>query len=162
MKILLAIDDSKFSEAATQALIAHRRLQNLEVRVFHALEEPTVVVGAEMAECVSSWESMEEAKALVAKIADALRSAGANVTTAVEQGDPSSAIIDNAEEWGADLIVLGSHGRKGLERFLLGSVSESVLRHAQCSVEIVRLSPELSTLKAVDGYSARCGGGQRL
>ena len=142
MKIILAIDDSKFSEAAAQALIAHHRLQDLEVRVFHAAEPPTLLVGPEMAEYVPPGESVEEAKALVAKTADALRSAGVRVTTAVEQGDAKSTIIDNAEAWGADLIVLGSHGRKGLQRFLDGSVSEWILRHTHCSVEIVRLPPK--------------------
>jgi nucleotide-binding universal stress UspA family protein len=47
-------------------------------------------------------------------------------------------IIDHAAEWHADLIVAGSHGWEGLNRFLLGSVSESVVRHAPCSVEVVR------------------------
>ena len=64
------------------------------------------------------------------------------MTTAVEWGDPKSKIINAAEAWGADLIVLGSHGRKGLQRFLLGSVSETDMRHAHCSVEIVRLPPK--------------------
>jgi nucleotide-binding universal stress UspA family protein len=48
-------------------------------------------------------------------------------------------IVDRAAEWHADLIVLGSHGRHGLDRFLIGSVSEYVARHAPCSVEIVRM-----------------------
>jgi nucleotide-binding universal stress UspA family protein len=47
-------------------------------------------------------------------------------------------IIDAAEAWKAELIVIGSHGRKGLQRFLLGSVAESIARHAACSVEIIR------------------------
>jgi len=71
-----------------------------------------------------------------------LRSAGINVSTAIAQGNPKSIILDEAKVWGADLIVLGSHGRKGLERFLVGSVSDAVLRHAHCSVEIVRLPPK--------------------
>ena len=61
------------------------------------------------------------------------------MTTAVEWGDPKSKIIDAAEQWHADLIVLGSHGRTGLERFLMGSVSDAVARHAPCSVEVVRI-----------------------
>jgi nucleotide-binding universal stress UspA family protein len=142
MKILLAIDDSKFSEAAAQAVIAHHKLQGLELRVLHAAEPPTLFEAPEMAEYIPPRESAEEANALVAKAAGALRSAGVNVTTAVVQGDPKSVIIDDAKAWGADLIVLGSRGRKGLERFLLGSVSETVLRHAHCSVEIVRLPPK--------------------
>lgn len=48
-------------------------------------------------------------------------------------------ILDCATEWRADLIVVGSHGRKGVTRFVLGSVSEAVARHAHCSVEIARL-----------------------
>jgi nucleotide-binding universal stress UspA family protein len=142
MKILLAIDDSKYSEAAVQALIARHKLQSLEVRVLHAAEPPTLLTAPEMAEYIPPRESAEEAKALVAKTAGALRSAGVNVTTAIVQGDPKSVLLDDAKTWGADLIVLGSHGRKGLERFLVGSVSEAVLRHAHCSVEIVRLPPK--------------------
>jgi nucleotide-binding universal stress UspA family protein len=47
-------------------------------------------------------------------------------------------ILDEAESWGADLIVVGSHGYRAWERFLLGSVSQSVVSHAKCSVEVVR------------------------
>ena len=57
------------------------------------------------------------------------------VSAVVEEGDPKTRIIDHAAHWQADVIVLGSHGRKGLDRFLLGSVSEAVARHAPCSVE---------------------------
>lgn len=142
MKILLAIDDSKFSEAAVQAVIARHKLQGLEVRVLHAAEPPTLFSAPEMAEYIPPKESAEEAKALVAKAAGVLRSAGVNVATAVVQGDPKSVVLDDAKAWGADLIVLGSHGRKGLEQFLVGSVSAAVLRHAHCSVEIVRLPPK--------------------
>jgi nucleotide-binding universal stress UspA family protein len=89
------------------------------------------------------WEAeTKRAEALVTKVADELRSKGLKVTTVVEQGDPKSMIIDAAAKWRADLIVIGSHGRKGLEHFLLGSVSEAVARHAGCSVEIVRIAPK--------------------
>jgi len=60
------------------------------------------------------------------------------VYTDVEEGDPQAAIINYAARWHADLIVMGSHGKKGLDKALIGSVSETVLRHAHCSVEIVR------------------------
>jgi nucleotide-binding universal stress UspA family protein len=142
MKILLAIDDSKFSEAAVHAVIARHKVQGLEVRVLHAAEPPTLFTAPEMAEYIPPEETAEEAKALVAKAAAELRSAGINVTTAIVRGDPKPIILDDAKTWGADLIVLGSHGRKGLERFLVGSVSGAVLHHAHCSVEIVRLSPK--------------------
>ena len=55
---------------------------------------------------------------------------------------PKEIILDEASSWAADLIVLGSHGHRGIDRFLLGSVSEEVAMHAKCSVESVRqLSP---------------------
>jgi nucleotide-binding universal stress UspA family protein len=79
------------------------------------------------------------AQALVAKTVELLRSKGLRATAIVELGHPTSRIVDAAEEWHADLIVVGSHGRRGLERFLLGSVSEVVARHAHCSVEIIRI-----------------------
>jgi nucleotide-binding universal stress UspA family protein len=57
---------------------------------------------------------------------------------AVRQGDPRTVIIDEAKAWSADLIVVGSHGYTGIKRLLLGSVAQSVVSHAPCSVEVVR------------------------
>jgi nucleotide-binding universal stress UspA family protein len=56
----------------------------------------------------------------------------------VVEGYPKEAILAEAERWGADLIVVGSHGYRGLTRLWLGSVSQAVASHAGCSVEIVR------------------------
>ena len=56
------------------------------------------------------------------------------------EGDPETAITDYAKKWGADLIVVGSHDRSRVERFLLGSVSESIVKHAPCSVLIIKHS----------------------
>ena len=86
-------------------------------------------------------EESEQAQGLVAKAARELRDAGFQVETAIEVGDAKAVILDAAAKWPADLIVLGSHGRKGLERFLMGSVSEAVARHAHCSVQIVCEKP---------------------
>ena len=60
------------------------------------------------------------------------------VTTAVLEGSPKKAIVEEAERWNADLIVLGAHGYSAIRRFLLGSVSHAVVLHAPCSVEVVR------------------------
>jgi len=115
------------------------------VRVLHVVEPPTLLVardmgGSDLALLEAVWdEETKQAQALVAKTAERLRSHGMKVTTAVQQGNPKSMIIDASEEWHADLIVLGSHGRKALDRFMMGSVSEAIARHAHCSVEIVRI-----------------------
>jgi nucleotide-binding universal stress UspA family protein len=71
-----------------------------------------------------------------------LADAGLTLTGAVVSGYPKAAIVDEAKVWGADLIVVGAHGRRGLELLLMGSVSEAVAMHAHCSVEVIR-SPVL-------------------
>ena len=53
-------------------------------------------------------------------------------------GDPKAVVLDESKEWSADILVLGSHGWRGLDRFMMGSVSESIAMHAHCSVEIIR------------------------
>ena len=143
MKVLLAIDNSKFSEAATQSLIAQVRPNQTEVRVLHVIEVyPLHSAGKLLAPelAVASEEHRHQADALVARIAKVLLDAGFDrVTTAVGQGDPKVVVLDTAAEWNADLIVLGSHGEKDWTRFLMGSVSEAVVRHAACSVQVVRI-----------------------
>ena len=150
MKILLAIDDSKFSEAAVEMVIEQARPPGAEVRILHVVQEPPLLVGRELGGYESALQDALEsqkqhAEALIAKTAQLLRSRSLKVTAGLEVGDAKSKILDVAEEWHADLIVLGSHGRKGLNRFLMGGVSEAVARHAYCSVEIVRICPVNAT-----------------
>jgi len=144
MRILLAIDDSLFSSSATDTLIAQVKAEGVEVRVLHVLEP----FPRDLAETMGSKEQpdfalarvklRERAKELVAKTMQKLQRAGFKVSSSIEEGDPRSVILYQAEMWDADLIVLGSHGRTGLDRFLIGSVSEAVARHARCSVQVVR------------------------
>jgi nucleotide-binding universal stress UspA family protein len=147
MKILLAIDDSVFSKAATEAVLRQAKPQGTEVCVLSVMEPGLLRTsdekGGYYAEIDAEFrEATERIKTLVAKTAELLRSKGFKVTSSssFEWDDPKSKIIDVAAEWKADLIVLGSHGRSGLNRFLMGSVSEAVARHAPCSVEVVRIA----------------------
>ena len=144
MKILLAVDDSRFSEAATQAVIRQIKPEQAEVCVLHVVEPllliPEFRLGNLEALKASEKQLRRHGEDVVAQAEQLLRGAGFKVRTKVREGDHRAEIIDQAAEWGADLIVLGSHGRKGLNRFLLGSVAEFVARHADCSVEIVRIS----------------------
>jgi nucleotide-binding universal stress UspA family protein len=87
---------------------------------------------------VMERERRKQAKTLVANAAAKLRKAGFKAAEAVDDGDAKTVILDHAKKWHADLIVLGSHGLKGLGRFLMGSVSDAVIRHANCSVFVVR------------------------
>jgi len=79
-----------------------------------------------------------------AKLSSDEGSRSLNVTTKVISGSPKEVILEEAEAFGTDLIVVGSHGQGMLERFLLGSVAQAVALHAKCSVEIVR-SPKTPT-----------------
>ena len=79
---------------------------------------------------------------LVDRAAGKLRRAGFKAAGVVEKGDAKSVIVDYAGKWGADLIVVGSHGLTGLKRVLMGSVSAAVMRDAKCSVQVVRMPPK--------------------
>jgi nucleotide-binding universal stress UspA family protein len=75
---------------------------------------------------------------LTKKTVDRLKAKELKVDAVIRTGDPASEIVDEAREWSADLIVVGSHGYTGVKRFILGSVALSVVGHAPCSVEVVR------------------------
>jgi nucleotide-binding universal stress UspA family protein len=80
----------------------------------------------------------EDVDAALAEAAQEVEQAGVTVRTFARQGEPADAILDVAEEEGADLIVVGNKGMTGAKRFLLGSVPNKVSHHAPCSVLIVR------------------------
>jgi nucleotide-binding universal stress UspA family protein len=145
MKILLATDGSKFSEAAIRFLASQVVPKNAEVLILQVVEPfiystpPQMAPGYAPEMAQRREEQFKQARESLAKAAEALKPAGFVVETRVVEADPRTAILDVAEELHAELIVMGSHGRKGLHKFLLGSVAESVSRHARCSVLIVRL-----------------------
>jgi nucleotide-binding universal stress UspA family protein len=151
MKILLAIDGSECSAVATDAVVAQFRGRSAHVRVIHAINWEHIVPiwlqferGSEVARAYQQLRDVtaRRAEALVARAARQLRDAGFATSTAVREGEPRRVILDGAAAWGAELIVVGSRGKTGLDRVLLGSVSEHIARHARCSVEIVRMDEE--------------------
>jgi nucleotide-binding universal stress UspA family protein len=139
MKILMGADDSEFSGDLVRALVKQYRSETTEILVLHVLQPVGPVVPEMAAGYAPEMEGeRKSAHALVERIAKQLRSAGFKADTAVEVGDVRESIIDAAMKWGSDLIMVGSHGQRGIRRFLLGSSAEFVARHASCSVEIVR------------------------
>lgn len=145
VRILLAIDDSRFSREAIRVFLKQIQPKHTQVRVLHVVEPVNAYMSAEMMPHYVPYvaevekDRLKEAKDLVRKAAGILRKAGFRVKECVDTGDPKTQIVDHAMEWHADLIVVGSHGLKGLNRFFMGSVSEAVTRHAGCSVQIVRI-----------------------
>ena len=139
MKVLIAIDDSKFAEQTLRA-VPQISPKGAEVRILHVLQPITMTPPPQMSGGYAPELEKEgkEAQKLMKRAAESLTSAGFKVDTVVRTGDVRLEIIDMATEWSADLIVVGSHGRTGIPRLLLGSVAEYVARHAPCSVLIVR------------------------
>jgi nucleotide-binding universal stress UspA family protein len=144
MKILMGVDGSAFSGGTLKAIVSNFRPENTEILVLHVLQ-PIAPSPPQMNRGYAPEleGEREPAHDLVEQIANELRRAGFRASTAVEIGDIRQGIIDAAAEWLADLIVVGSRGRRGIERILLGSVSEFLARHSKCSVYIVRMSEEV-------------------
>jgi nucleotide-binding universal stress UspA family protein len=150
MKLLLAIDDSDYSRTATRAVIEQFRSEGTEVRVLNVVEWPAdlstsvafapgTMAGGPIAELYEETHRLSEQ--LLSRTAELLRASGFTASQEMREGDARHVILECAAEWKPDVIVLGSHGRTGLDRFLLGSVSENVVRHASCSVAIIRGAP---------------------
>lgn len=151
MKILVATDGSEFSNAAVEKCVElFGRSADGQIRVIIAAEP--VYTPAEpfalSAEYIQELESAARQKAAdvlsqtEARMREALPDNDISLTTAVVKGYANQAIVEEAERWGADLIILGSHGYGLWRRALLGSVSNSVLHHAPCSVLVVRATDQ--------------------
>lgn len=143
-KILLATDGSECSKAAVRSVAGRPWPQGTEFRILSVIEpsapllKPPYFSHEKMEEL--RGKDMERAQQAVCVAETILKGAGLQSTStiAVPAATPKELILSEAAEWGAELIVAGSHGRRGVSRFLLGSVSEAVALHAQCSVEIIR------------------------
>jgi nucleotide-binding universal stress UspA family protein len=140
MKVLIAIDESEYSRGAVQSVLDLFNPETTKIMMLTVLVPTFHSIPPQMSRFYGpELEQREkEAHTFLGCYAEKLRSAGFVVDTALENGEARSTIIDSATHWGADLIVVGSHGHKGWERVLLGSVAESVVRHATCSVLVVR------------------------
>jgi nucleotide-binding universal stress UspA family protein len=147
LKILLATDGSDCSKAAARSVAERPWPAGTAFRILTVIEPSAPLLlppyfSHEMMEEMRA-KDMQRAQEAVASAEDTLDKAGirASSTIAVPAATPKELILSEAAEWGADWIVVGSHGRRGVNRLLLGSVSEAIALHAQCSVEIIR-SPQ--------------------
>lgn len=139
MKILLTVDHSHYSEVAAHALIAQIRTQGTEITVLHVIELSLADFESRQTFESSRRARREAAQELADRFAAELKEAGYASQPVVEEGDAKEAILNFAERWRPDVIFIGSHGRRAFKRLTLGSVTEAVARHANCSVEIVRV-----------------------
>ena len=143
-KILIAVEDSRYSDRATSYGIDLAKKLKAEIALLHVnempvatpyvadpmLNEPPIM----MPEMVQAQE--EASKKLLSKIADSIDNE-ISVYTFHKIGNPKDEILLTADEWNADMIILGTHGRTGFDHFISGSVAEKVVRKARCPVLII-------------------------
>ena len=143
-KVLIATDGSEFSLAAIRSVAKRPWPKHSAFRVI-AIPEPfmplTEISNFELKEIENlNTAALKAAKRCSATGAQILAKAGLNVGegTPLPKENDGREIVKEANFWHADLIVLGSHGRRGFDRLTIGSVSEHVAFHAECSVEVIR------------------------
>ncbi len=146
MRVLLATDGSESSQLAAQSIAQRPWPAGTEVRILSVVEfmlpawqtlEPPV----DTAEMESLREqAMKRTQDAIMSAGQLISDAGWKISESVSVliAPPKEVILDEAAAWDADLIVLGSHGHRGITRFLLGGVSDAVATQAKCTVEIIR------------------------
>lgn len=150
MKILLAIDGTEYSDAAVQMACGLGLRDESVIHIITSVEL-AIPYGVDLyggyipdmtqIDAISKENAAKVLENAVKELADKTALPAGAITSEVLFGPPESSIVEAAEKFGADLIVIGSHGYRSWERLLLGSVSDSVVHHAPCSVMIVRKQP---------------------
>lgn len=146
-RILYTTDGSRFAETALpyavglakQCRAELRALSVVENPIFYGVPEATALYDAEFYRSLSS-ELEKIAGTALERAREAAAEAGVECTTRLRHGGPADEVLGEAKEWGADAIVLSTHGRSGLARLLLGSVANNVVNHAPCPVLLCRVT----------------------
>jgi nucleotide-binding universal stress UspA family protein len=143
--IVVGTDGSQTAREAVRQAVALAGALGSRLEIVSAYEPSPVArlrEGAQQAPEDLQWmvNRREDVDATLREAAAEAQGAGVQAATYARQGDPADAILDVAEERGADLIVVGNKGMTGAKRFLLGSVPNKVSHHAPCSVLIIRTS----------------------
>jgi len=133
--IVMATDGSKYSDLAAKRAIAFAQSYGGELKVLSVVDVPTEFY-AEAPQAVE--DLIRKAKGFVAEVKSQSEAAGVRTETFVGEAEAHQAVNNLAQEQKADMIVIGSHGRTGLRRLLMGSVAEKVIGYATCPVLVVK------------------------
>lgn len=141
MTVLIGVDESTHSKAAV-AYVKHTPWPK-DTRFLVVSASPTVFIGpgeaaapTAIAQVIQVQEDYH--RGIAEQAAAELRKAGLTVEARMVAADPRTAIVDGARKEGAELIIVGSHGRSGLSKLFLGSVASHVIAHAHCNVLVVK------------------------
>ena len=143
MRILVSTDGSDFSRAAVEKccriVVAPDETKIKIVSVFEVIEPLDISISPEFSkELESSARKKAQDFALQAEAKIREHFPNIDLETQISIGAPDQILIETAREWEADLIVIGSHGQGFWRRMLLGSITDSLVHHAPCSVLVVR------------------------
>src|SRR6185437_3179076 len=149
-RVLLATDGSEASIAASQAIAEVSWPEDTEVRVVSVVN-PMIYSFEELG--ITGDQSTDYAHRAIGKAVQMLSDAPVRISAEVIAGSAARQIIARAKHWGADLIVLGTHERRGLSRLLFGSTSAAVAKRAHCSVRVIRERDVSLTSNSFQGSS---------
>jgi len=142
MKIVIGVDDSSYSKAAVEWVKKFPWPKETEFIVLSAARTTALMYATSDGGGVYAGEMLQGEIKLHEEIASGyereLRERGFPTTGVVVQGDPRDALVNLAIQKNADLVVVGSHGRSGVGKMLLGSVADHVISHAPCTVTVVK------------------------
>lgn len=138
-KVCCAVDFSEPSRIAMNGAVDLARRFQAELTIVHAVVPPTPAASDVLVSStgLADIAAEEEADALEAWRLEAEQRAGARVRASLLSGDPAASIVRYARGERCDLVVIGTHGRSGIRRVVLGSVAERVVRLAECPVLVI-------------------------
>jgi nucleotide-binding universal stress UspA family protein len=146
-RVVVAVDGSEIASEAVSTVVRWAFLASTTIRTLSVAPEPVIwwpdTLSAGSADRrrqdrESAGGGLDAHSAIAAEAAATLRAAGLEALPEVRSGQPGPTVASFASEGDADLVIMGSHGRTGVARLLLGSVARHVLHHASCSVLVVR------------------------
>lgn len=143
-KILIAVDSERAAAHAADIGAELASLLGAQVALVHSVALPVSYAPRDTAEIQEViGKAIRDGERLLRSFHQHVKLPDATADY-VECGTPAACIVEVAKRWPADLIVMGSHGRGGVQRMLLGSVAEEVMRHAPCPVLIAPPAPGAS------------------
>lgn len=146
MKVLIPIDDKQYAKAISEFILNHSWPDNIEFKLLFVyesmlLQEVVTPQAFEQLEAASEYRQ-SFGRSLIMDVGTQIRLKfpSAKIEERLQEGEPKLVILDLIKEWKPDLVVMGSHKKGAIERFLLGSVSLAVLTHAPCSVMTIKVA----------------------
>ncbi|AFK18921.1 universal stress protein [Haloferax mediterranei ATCC 33500] len=142
-QILFPTDGSECADAALDHALEHAKMYDASLRVLYVADVREVGHASPTISLERVRDALHESgNSVLDRVAERAEAAGVEVETVVSEGTPASEILRHADDEAVDLVVMGTHGRSGLDRYLIGSVAERVVRGSSAPVLTVRQDSE--------------------